>query len=134
MPQRQRFPAIPCRICSLVGCGTRRDERGRRDDLARRAEAALERVGANERIDELVVARALDRRHLAGAHGVDERDAREHGHAVELDRAGAAVALAAGDLRPRQAEVVAQGLRERPPDRSVERVVVSVDARLRHRR
>ena len=133
MPQRQRFPAIPWRICSLVGCGTRRDERGRRDDLARRAEAALERVGADERVDERVVGESFDRRHLAGADGVDERDAREHGHAVELNGAGAAVALAAGDLRARQAEVLAQGFGERLPDRCIERVVVSVDAKFRHR-
>ena len=53
---------------------------------------------------------------------------REHGHAVELDGARAAVALAAGDLRPGQAEVLAQRLGERPADRRVERVVVAVDA------
>ncbi len=109
------------------------DERRRRDDLAGRAEAALERVGADEGVDERVVAESFDRRHLAGADGVDERDAREHGHPVQLDGAGATVALAAGDLRARQAEVVAEGLGERPPDGCIERVVVSVDAQLRHR-
>jgi hypothetical protein len=109
------------------------DERRRRDDLARCAEAALERVRADERIDQGMVAEPFDRCHLARADGVDERDAREHRHAVQLDGAGAAVALAAGDLRAGQAEVLAQGLRQRPADRGVERVVVPVDAKLRHR-
>ena len=35
------------------------------DDLPGRAEAALQRVGADERVDERVVAQPLDRRHLA---------------------------------------------------------------------
>ena len=47
---------MPCRICSLDGCGDGSDERRGRDDLARRAEAALERVGADERVDERVIA------------------------------------------------------------------------------
>jgi hypothetical protein len=62
---------------------------------------------------------------------VHKRDAAEHGDAVELDRAGAAVALAAGDLRPRQPEVVAQRLGERPPDRRLERLELAFDAQLR---
>ena len=99
-----------------------------------RAEAALERVAADERVDERVVAQALDRRHLAVADGVRERDAREHRHAVELHGARAAVALAAGDLRPGQAEVVAQHARRasgRPAAST--RYAAAVDAELKHR-
>jgi hypothetical protein len=109
-------------------------ERGRRDDLAWGAEAALERVGADERADERMVAEALDRRHLSVAHGVDERDAAERRRAVELDGARAAMALAAGDLRPRQAELVAQRLGQRLADRCLELVVVAVDAQPRRER
>jgi hypothetical protein len=111
--------------------GIRRDERGCRDDLPRRAEAALERVGADEGIDERVLLQPLDRRHLALADRVHERDAAQNRDTVELDGAGAAMALAAGDLRPRQAEIVAQRLRERPPDRRRELVRLPVDAELR---
>ena len=42
------------------------------------------------------------------------------GHAVHQHGAGAAVALVAGDLRPGQPEVVAQGLGERRADRRVD--------------
>jgi hypothetical protein len=106
----------------------RRDERRRGDDLARRAEAALERVGANERVDEWMVPQALDRGHLALADRVHERDAAEGRDAVELDRARAAVTFAAGDLRPRQAEVLAQRLGQGAADGCLELVVVTVDA------
>ena len=104
------------------------DQRGCRDDLPGGAEAALERVGADECSDERVVAQSLDRRHLPVADRVDECDAGQHRHTVELDGAGAAMALAAGDLRPRQAEIVAEDVSERAPDVRVERVVVTVDA------
>src|SRR6185437_4510070 len=98
--------------------GVRRDERGCRDDLAGRAEAALDGVGADERLDERVLAEPLDRRHLA-VDRVRERDAREPRHAVDLHGAGTAVALVAGDLRPGQAELLPQNLREARPDGSV---------------
>ena len=103
VPQRQMFPAM--RVPDLLArrLRVRRDERRRRDDLPRRAEAALDRVGADERVDERMVAQALDRRHLA-LDRVRERDAREPRHAVDLHRAGAAVALVAGDLRAGQPE------------------------------
>jgi hypothetical protein len=118
-------------LAARLGVGG--DERGGRDDLARGAEAALERVLAHEGGDERMVAQALDRRHLAAGDGVDERDAGEHRHPVELHGAGAAVPLAARDLRPRQAEVLAERLGERPPDRCLELVLVAVDAEARHR-
>src|SRR3712207_7771004 len=63
-----------------------RSERRRGDDLPGGAEAALDGVGADERVDHRVVAQPLDGRHVAALDGVDERDAREHGDAVELDR------------------------------------------------
>ena len=68
-PQRQRLPAM--RVPNLVGRrrGRRVDERDRADDLARRAEAALQRVGAHERVDHRVVAQPLDRRHLGVGTG-----------------------------------------------------------------
>src|SRR5439155_13598316 len=103
-------------------------------DLARRAEAALECVGPDERVNEGVLCEALDRRHLAAADRVDEGDAREHRHAVELHRAGAAVALAAGDLGAGEAEVEPQCLRERAPDGSIELIGMTVDAKPNHSR
>src|SRR5205085_1267738 len=113
--------------------GVRRDERGCRDDLAGRAEAALDGVGADERLDERVLAKPLDRRHLA-VDRVRERDAREPRHAVDLDGAGAAMPLVACDLRPRQAKLLSQDVRETRPDRSVEDVLAAVhgEAQLAH--
>ena len=131
-PQRQRLPAIAC--ADLVAASAR---------AVASTSAAAETIwpgvqkphwsasARDERLDERVVAQALDRRHLAVADRVHERDAREHRYAVELDRAGAAVALAAGDLRAGQAELVAQGVGERRPDRGVDLVAAAVDAQLR---
>jgi hypothetical protein len=113
-----------------VGLGL--DQRGGRDDLTGRAEPALERVGADERVHERVVPQPLDRRHLALADRVNERDAREHGHAVELHRARAAVAFRAGDLRAGQAELLAQSLGERQPDRRVDLKDSPVHAQAQH--
>src|SRR5207237_1492265 len=106
------------RVPDLVGggLGTGLDESRSRDDLARRAEAALKSVRADERVDEWMLGQAFDRRHLAVADCVGERDAGEHRHAVELHRAGAAVPFAAGDLGAGQAEVEPQRIRERPLD------------------
>ena len=123
---------MACRIALDVRLGLGLDERRRRDDLPRRAEAALERVGADEGVDERMVAQAFDRRHLALADGVHERDAREHRHAVELHRAGAAVPLAAGDLRAGQSEVLAQGLGQGAADRGVDLAGRAVDLQLKH--
>ena len=89
-------------------------------DLARRAEAALEGVGADERIHERMLSQAFDRRHLALVDHVHERDARVDRDAVEEDRARAAVALGARDLGPGQAEPVAERVCERRPDGNVE--------------
>jgi len=83
------------------------DERSRGHDLPGRAEAALNGVGARERVHERMVAEPLDRRDLTAVDRVHERDAGERGDAGEQHRAGAAVTFAAGNLRAGQAEVVA---------------------------
>src|SRR5712691_13274182 len=101
--------------------GVSGDERGGGDDLSGRAEAALHRVCAREGRDERMVAQRLDRRHLARADRVRERDARQRRHALELNRARSAVTLVAGDLRAGEAEILAQHLSERTPEGDVER-------------
>jgi len=96
-------------------CGralVRLDEGDGAHDLPRRAEAALHRIGAHERIDHRMVAQALDRRHAPTGDAVGERDARKCRLAVDEHRARAAVTLVARDLRPRQADVLAQELCE----------------------
>ncbi len=105
----------------------RGDERRAGDDLARRAEAALKRVGADERVDERMVAKPFDRRHFPTVDGMDERQAREDGHAFELDGAGAAVALVARDLRAGQSQPLAKHLGERRPNLRVEGELLAVD-------
>ena len=102
-------------------------ERDGADDLAGRAEAALQRVGAHERVDHRMVAQPLDRRHLGALDRVRERDARERRRAVDEHRAGAAMPFAAGDLRPGQRQLVAQRLGERRADGRVHLVDVVVD-------
>ncbi len=67
-----------------------------------------------------MLAKALDRGHLALAYEVDERDARVDGHTVEEHRAGAAVPLGTGDFRPGQSEVLAQRFGKGPPDRALD--------------
>ena len=47
-------------------------------------------------------------------------------HAVNLDGAGAAMPLVAGDLRPRQPELLAQDVRKARPHRRVEHVLAAV--------
>jgi len=109
--------------------GVRGHERRGRDDLSRRAEPRLDGIGLHERLDERVIAETLDRRHLA-VDGVHERDARERRDAVDEDGAGAAVTLAARDLRPGQPDVLAQDLRERATDGGLDRVPTAVDREL----
>src|SRR5438094_7421138 len=112
------------------GFGASLDERRCGDDLARRAEAALEGVCADERVDQRMFGKALDRRHLSVMEDVDEGDAGENRHAVELDRAGAAVPFATGDLHAGQAEVEPQRVGKRAPDGRLELVGVTVDREL----
>ena len=83
-------------------------QRDRRHDEARRAEAALQRVLLVERllhrVQLAVRGEALDRRHLAavGLHG--EHRARLHRLAVEQHRARAAGGRVAADVRPLEPE------------------------------
>ena len=63
---------MPWRISS--GSGRVRGDEGRRRDDLRGAEAALHGVGPDERLHERVVTKALDRRHLAVADRVHERE------------------------------------------------------------
>ena len=90
----------------------RTDQRSCRDNLSGCAEPALDGIGTNERSDQRVVAETFDRRHLAIADRVHERDARERRDTVELDGARTAVSLAARDLRAGEPEVFAQNLCE----------------------
>jgi hypothetical protein len=118
-PQRQRFP--PC-VPNLarVGLATASTNAGRETICpacrsrtgARRSATNASTSGWSRSPSIVVTSRPLD--------GVHERDAGEHRHAVELHRARAAVALAAGDLRAGQPEVLAQRLGERAPDRGVD--------------
>ena len=130
-PQRQRLPAMPCRISSRVGSGLASTSAAAETICPGVQKPHWRASARTNACDERVLAQALDRRHLALADRVGERDAGEDGHAVELDGAGAAVTLAAGDLRPRQAEVVPEHVRERAPDRRVDLVGVAVDRQLR---
>ena len=103
------------------------DQRGGRHDLTRCAEAALERIRPDERVDERMVAEALDRRYLALADSVGEGDARKSRLSVEKDRARAAMALAAGDLGTGEPKILAQKLGERARRRCGETVGSTVD-------
>src|SRR5919204_1982671 len=109
----------------------RLDERRRGHDLPRRAKAALQCVRADEGVDERVVPKSLDRRHLALADGVNERDAGVDRHAVELNGARAAVAFAARDLRSGESEVEPQRLRERLADGRIDAVNRAIDVQLK---
>ena len=121
VPQRQMFPAISWRISSTVGSGCRATSAAAETTWPGRAEAALHRVGADERVDERMLAQPLDRRHLA-LDEVRERDARERRHAVDLHGAGAAVALVARDLRAGEPEPLAQHVRQALAERRVDGV------------
>ena len=74
-----------------------------------------------------MVAQAFDRCHLTAVDRVHERDARQRRHAVQEHRARPAMAFAAGDLRPGQAEILTEHLRERAADAGVDLVGVAVD-------
>ena len=112
----------------LRGSGTgspRRARPPRRSGRACRSRTGARRPGRTpRRADGRAAPRSSSPR---GRRRCDERDAREHRDAVELHGARAAVTLAAGDLRPGQAELVAQDVGERAADRRVDRLVVAVD-------
>ena len=75
----------------------------------------------------VVAGQVLDRAH-ARAVGLDgEHHAALHGLPVELDRAGAAVAGVAADVRAREVEIVAHEVHEQPPCRNLALVRLAVD-------
>src|SRR6266571_3931789 len=95
-----------------------RQERGGLHDHAVDAVAALHRLRVDEgllhRMRLLDRAEALQRNDLLGLRELaDRRDARAHGDAVDVDRAGAALAEPAAEARPVQLEVVAQRIEQR---------------------
>src|SRR4051812_43832152 len=107
-----------------------------RHEEARRAEAALQRMRLVERSlqwMQLALAREpLNRRQGATVRLHGEHEARAHGLAVELDRAGAAHALLAADLRAGEAGAVANEVGQQGArlDLAVVRTAVQLDADL----
>src|SRR5829696_3515689 len=106
-------------------------ERLHRHEESRRAEPALERVGlverALERVQLAVRGQPLDRPELPAVRLHREHQARAHGLAVELDRAGAADALLATDLCPRQPGLVAYEVGQERARLDVALVFAAVD-------
>src|SRR5436309_1428539 len=97
----------------------RAEQRDDRHDLPRGAEPALERVRVDERaLDrmELAVLREpFDRLHAPVLARDRERQARIDRASVDEDGARAAGPLVAHLLRPREAELLAERVQERPP-------------------
>src|SRR5262249_55125065 len=87
------------------------EEGRRRDDEARRAEAALDAARLDERLLDRVVD-PLDGDDVVPLGLRCEDEARADEHAVEEHRARAALALLAGVLRAREAEPLAQRVEE----------------------
>ena len=102
-----------------------------RDEDARRAEAALERVVAAERLlercERAAAGETLDRDDLGAVDLRGEQEARAHGDAVEPHRARAADAVLAADVCPGEAETVAEEVREEEPRLDVLAVAAAVD-------
>ena len=130
--QRQRLPESASRISSSVGLGVAREQVGRRDDEARRAEAALHGARLDERllhaVQPVAVGEALDRRHLVPVGLRGEHEARADERAVEQHRARAALALLARVLRAGEAELLAQREEQRLALPAVGLALVAVDA------
>ena len=132
---RQRLPASASRISGSVGLRVALQQVVRGDDQAGRAEAALHGARVDERLlhgVQLLVgprpSTVVISRPCAWPAG-DEAGADRH--AVEVDRAGAALALLAGVLGARQAEPLAQRVEQALalPD-VVGRARVAVDGQL----
>ena len=123
------LPAIAARISSRRRGRRRLEQRGRRDDLTGRAEAALERVLGDEPLlqERRALPQPLDRRHRPALDGADREQARHRRRAVQQDGAGAARALAAAELRAGQRELVAEHAEEAPGRLDLQRVPLAVD-------
>ena len=107
---------MPFADLGLGRIGVLPEQPGRLHDHARRAEAALEAVLVPERLLERVergaIGHAFDGLDLVAIRLDREDGARLGALAVEVDRAGAAVARVAADVRAGQAERVAQEVDE----------------------
>ena len=102
---------------------------GRAHDLARRAEAALECVLRHERLlyrRGALGREPLDRHDLVPCRRLGEEQAGVDGLPVDEHGTGAAGALAAGELRPEELEIVAED-GEQAPTLRLHRVALSVD-------
>ncbi len=115
---------MACRISSSVGSGLRDEQVDRGHDHAGGAEPALETVllpeGGLHRVEVVAVGEALDGLDLR-AVGLDrEHRAGLDGLAIDVDRAGAALAGVAADVRAGQVEILPQGLDEESPRLDVE--------------
>src|SRR5262249_30642367 len=97
--------------------GVALEERLRRDEHARRADAALQGGVLQEfllqRMELVAVRHALDRLYRLPAHLGAERQARAHEAPVDRDAAGAAVAGGAAFLGAGEMQLVAQDLEQR---------------------
>ena len=96
--------------------GLARQQFGRRDQHARRAVAALQRVALAERRlqvgDLAAVGYALDRLDRAAVGLHRERQARPHDLAVDAHRARPAHAVLAADMRAGEPHLIAQEVRQ----------------------
>ena len=88
------------------------------DDHAGRAITALECVLRQKRLlhrmQLVAVRQPLNRHHLLLVHVADGCDAGSLAHTVDQHRAGAALPLAAAELRPGQLQILAQHFEQRP--------------------
>ena len=99
-----------------IGMGLSREQLVRRQQHARRAEPALERVLRAEGVlqvgDRAALGEALDRLHAAAVGLGGEHQAAAHGRAVHAHGARAADAVLAAHVRAREPEVVAEEVDE----------------------
>ena len=98
------------------GSGTRASRSCTATTRPGRAEAALHGAGVDERllhrVERLAVRQPLDGDHVAALRLAGRDEARAHGDAVEVDRAGPALALLAGVLGAGQPEPLAQDVEQ----------------------
>src|SRR5579859_338858 len=115
----------------LAGVRVAVQQRFRRHDLARRADAALEAAvideGLLQRMQLLALGHALDRGDPRAVHLHGQRDAGGDEAAVEQHGAGATDADAARLLGAGEAEVVAQQIDQRAPRRHARLARLAVD-------
>jgi hypothetical protein len=120
----------------IVGARRTFQQRRRRHDLTGLAIAALDHFQIEPRLLRLGSCRrsadALDRGDGAVADGADRQQARAHGFAVEVHRAGAALRDAAAEFRAGESQEIAQHPKQRHIIWRVEIPVFSIDFQCRH--